>query len=261
MATNREPAVAGLFYPSQTSDLKQSLDECFSMAISNDVAPKALVVPHAGYIYSGPVAASAYKTLDSLTTDIERVVLIGPAHRVAFKGLAVPAVDTFGTPLGDVEVDVDTVHELVEAGQVMVNDLAHKDEHSIEVQLPFLQSKLNNFKLVPILVGDTTTADVAELLKSLWDDEHTLIVVSTDLSHYHRYQDAQILDKLTSDAVMKLQSKRIHSVNACGGVALRALLDVAKDKHMHAELLDLRNSGDTVGDKGRVVGYGAYAFH
>lgn len=261
MTVSRIPAVAGLFYPNSSDELKQNLTDYLACASTASYTPKALVVPHAGYIYSGPVAASAYKTLDKGAAKIDRVVLFGPAHRVPVKGLAVPTADSFLTPLGEIELDQGSIMDLLALRLAQENDLAHQDEHSIEVQLPFLQSSLNNFKLVPVLVGQASVEEVSLAIKRLWGDERTLIVVSTDLSHYHSYRDAQVLDKLTTDAVVHLQPSRIHAANACGGTALRALLDVVREKGLAAEVLDLRNSGDTAGSKDRVVGYGAYAFH
>lgn len=261
MTVSRIPAVAGLFYPNSSSELKDDLEEYLALANPATWAPKALVVPHASYRYSGCVAASAYKTLDKIAGQINRVVLLGPAHRVPVKGMAVPTSDSFLTPLGEVKLDQASILDLMALRMVQENDLAHQDEHSIEVQLPFLQSSLKAFTLVPVLIGNATSEEVASVLKRLWGDEHTLIVVSTDLSHHQSYRDAQILDKLTTDAVVGLQPSRIHAHNACGGTGLRALLDVAKEKGLGAEVLDLKNSGDTTGSKERVVGYAAYGFH
>jgi len=258
----RQPAVAGLFYPADKQALKKEVDEYLEQAnYGRDILAKAIVVPHAGYVYSGPIAATAYKQILPIKDNINRVVLLGPSHRVAFKGLAVPEADIFKTPLGNITIDQKAIQLLADLPQVIASDQAHKDEHSLEVQLPFLQESLNEFTLVPIVVGDAERHEVAEVLNRLWGDEHTLIVISTDLSHYHKYNEAKQTDQTTSDAIVNLQADQISYEDACGGNGLKGLMTVAKEKGLTVELLDLRNSGDTAGDKSRVVGYGAYVFH
>jgi AmmeMemoRadiSam system protein B len=221
--------------------------------------PKALIVPHAGYVYSGAIAAAAYRRLAAGCEDIARVVLLGPAHRVALHGLAVPTSDRFATPLGDVAVDRAAVACALELPQVSESDSAHALEHALEVQLPFLQTLLPAFRLVPLAVGDATAAQVAEVIERLWDGPQTLIVVSSDLSHYHSYDVARAIDRSSAQTVLTLSPTLTFS-QACGALPINGLLTVARRHGMQAELLDLRNSGDTAGDKARVVGYGSFAF-
>lgn len=258
----RQPAVAGMFYPadkqSLTHDIQEYLDEVDSVQMTN---PKAIVVPHAGYVYSGPIAAAAYKQIIPLKDKINRVVLLGPSHRVAFSGLAVPESDVFSTPLGNIPIDQKGIQLISNLPQVIASDQAHKDEHSLEVQLPFLQQVLNEFTLIPLVVGDAERYEVAEVINKLWGDEHTLIVISTDLSHYHGYDEAKQLDRATSDAIVNLKADLIGYEDACGRNGLKGMITVAEEKHLSIDVLDLRNSGDTAGDKSRVVGYGAYVFH
>lgn len=262
MSQVRQPAVAGMFYPGDKptleNDIQQYLDEA---NYGRDIIPKAIVVPHAGYVYSGPIAASAYKQIIPIKDKINRVVLLGPSHRVAFNGLAVPESDIFNTPLGDIQIDKEGIQLLADLPQVMASDRAHSEEHSLEVQLPFLQEILDDFTLIPLVVGDAEQDDVAEVIEKLWGDEHTLIVISTDLSHYHEYTEAKRIDRLTSDAIINIKPDLISYDDACGRNGLKGMLTVAKDKNLSVDILDLRNSGDTAGDKSRVVGYGAYVFH
>lgn len=262
MSKVRQPAVAGMFYPATEKKLTNDVLTYLAQADERQgPQPKALVVPHAGYIYSGPIAASAYKQLIPFKDKINRVVLLGPSHRVAFSGMAVPESDYFYTPLGEIPIDKQAIQELSRLTQVIASDRAHSEEHSLEVQLPFLQVILDEFTLIPIVVGDAERHDVAEVIKQLWADEHTLIVISSDLSHYHEYFEAKKLDRATSDAVVHLKPDLIGYEDACGRNGLKGMMTVALEKGLHAELLDLRNSGDTAGDKNRVVGYGAYVFH
>lgn len=261
MHHTRPPAVAGMFYPADSSDLKHDIHHYLDQASQPKVTPKAIVVPHAGYIYSGPVAASAYRHLIPIKHKIKRVVLLGPSHRVAFKGLALPESDTFNTPLGDIAIDQTLIQKLAGLPQVIVSDRAHQDEHSLEVQLPFLQEVLDDFTLLPLVVGDAEQDEVAEVINALWGDEHTLIVISTDLSHYHQYHHAKQQDRATSDAIENLKPELIGYEDACGRNGLKGMITVAQQKHLTADIIDLRNSGDTAGTKDRVVGYGAYVFH
>lgn len=262
MVKIRQPAVAGMFYSADKQSLHNDVQRYLKQVnAENESCPKAIVVPHAGYIYSGPVAASAYKQIIPFKDVIKRVVLIGPSHRVAFHGLAVPESEIFKTPLGDIIIDQQAIKTLAGLSQVVVSDLAHQDEHSLEVQLPFLQEILPEFTLIPIVVGDADRQLVAEVIKPFMGDEHTLIVISTDLSHYHEYYDAKKRDRDTSDAIENLKPDLINYDDACGRNGLLGMMTVAKEAGLKAELLDLRNSGDTAGDKSRVVGYGAYAFY
>jgi len=258
----RSPAVAGLFYPANARDLAASLAIMLGGAHVADGArprPKALVVPHAGYIYSGPIAASAYALLTSLRDTIRHVVLLGPCHRVAVRGLAIPSVDAFVTPLGTVPLDRDALDAAASLPQVGISDAAHAPEHSLEVHLPFLQTVLSNFSLAPFAVGQASAQEVAEVLDLLWGGPETLIVISSDLSHYLPYAVAQSIDHQTSAQILQLAPLASHE-QACGATPINGLLQVARQRGLTPELLDLRNSGDTAGDKSRVVGYGAFAF-
>lgn len=262
MSQIRQPAVAGMFYPADKQILTHDIHEYLEHAnIEQASTPKALVVPHAGYMYSGPIAASAYKQLFPVKDKINRVVLLGPSHRVAFHGLAAPEADFFNTPLGNITIDHQAIEQVADLPQVILSDQAHLQEHSLEVQLPFLQEVLSEFTLVPFVVGEANRYEVAEVLDKLWGDENTLIVISTDLSHYHSYNEAKQMDQATSDAIVNLKADRIGYDDACGRNGLNGMITVADEKQLVAEILDLRNSGDTAGDKSRVVGYGAYAFH
>ena len=256
----REPAMAGQFYPDDPVLLQQQIDQYLAAESTTSGSPKALIVPHAGYIYSGSIAASAYAQLASAHNIIKRVILLGPAHRVGFNGLAASSAQYFATPLGVIPIDNASLDSILMLPQVHVRDDAHKDEHSLEVQLPFLQTVLNNFKLVPLVVGDASYEEVAEVLEILWGKDETLIVISSDLSHYHDYKTAQSLDTATSHAIEQLQPGDIQHEQACGRTPINGLLIAARRHHLNAATLDLRNSGDTAGTKDRVVGYGAYAF-
>lgn len=258
----RAAAVAGLFYPGSTTDLRRDLDTLLaSVPVENDLPGtiKALIVPHAGYIYSGPVAARAYAQLKSLRARIRRVVLLGPVHRVPVRGLALPEAQSFQTPLGIVPVDPSSGTLLKDLPQVVTSRVAHAQEHSLEVQLPFLQHVLGEFSLVPLAVGDATAAEVAEVLERLWGGAETLIVVSSDLSHYLPYELAHRLDSDTCRAIRDLRDNLNHE-QACGGTPINGLTRAARQHRLSPHLLDLRNSGDTAGDRDRVVGYAAFAF-
>ncbi len=257
----REPAVAGMFYPADPHELSEMVDQFLQSSSAPSYRPKALIVPHAGYVYSGPIAATAYNTLKPLRGQISRVVLLGPSHHVGFRGLAYSEAQHFLTPLGAVEQNPQDIERIRELPQIIHLEMAHLREHSLEVQLPFLQRCLGNFALVPLVVGDATAKEVSEVLEKLWGGDETLIVISSDLSHYLPYEEAQIIDHATSEAITHLDSQHISSQQACGSRPLIGLLESAKRHHLKASLLDLRNSGDTAGDKERVVGYGAYALH
>jgi len=259
----RWPAVAGSFYPEDPKDLERSVREQLAAARQPPEGappPKALIVPHAGYVYSGPVAATAYAALLPIRDRIERVVLLGPSHHVPLRGLAVPDAEAFATPLGVVELDPDGIARALALREVRRLGSAHQWEHSLEVQLPFLQLVLGTFRLVPLAVGDARDDEVAEVLDALWGGSETLILVSSDLSHYHDYATARRLDDATSRAILALRPAALGPESACGRVAVRGLLVAARRRGLHAELLDLRSSGDTAGPRDRVVGYGAYAF-
>lgn len=255
---NRQPAVAGSFYPARPQQLQETINRYLQDAETGEKVPKAMIVPHAGYIYSGPVAASAYARLIPAAASITRVVLIGPSHRVAFRGLAISRTDTYSTPLGDVPLDKKAIESLHDLPFVVELEQAHAMEHSLEVHLPFLQTVLNHFTLVPIVAGDASPDQVSQVLEKLWGGDETLLVISSDLSHYHDYATARHLDQSTSDLIERLQYRSITGDNACGTVPVCGLLKLLSEKSLRIKTIDLRNSGDTAGDKHRVVGYGAY---
>jgi len=256
----RPPAVAGMFYPAAANILSEMVDNMLAQTHSaTDIQPKALIAPHAGYIYSGPVAASAYALLRKWKKQIARVVVLGPVHRVPVRGLALPEADFFSTPLGEIPLDQKAMEAANCLSQVVSSPAAHASEHSLEVHLPFLQRVLGDFSLVPLAVGDAAPGDVAEVLGVLWGGDETLIVISSDLSHYLPYEQARETDRRTADAILQGQWP-IHHHQACGATPINGLLAGAGRRHLMPQLLDLRNSGDTAGDRQQVVGYGAFAF-
>lgn len=259
MPTVRPAAVAGSFYPANPRVLDDELDHFLHEAReSTGPVPKAVIVPHAGYIYSGPIAAAAYRRIAAGRGRIRRVVLLGPAHRVPVRGLALPGVDFFATPLGTVAIDQEAQAALRGLPQVVESVPAHAWEHSLEVQLPFLQKVLGEFTLVPLVVGDATAEEVAEVLERLWGGPETLIVVSSDLSHYLPYDLARRIDRQTVERILDFRS--VSHDEACGGTPVNGLLLAARRHGLKPKLLDLRNSGDTAGDPDHVVGYAALAF-
>ncbi len=260
MTVIREPAVAGQFYPGNASELGATIRVFFEAVQGEEgPAPKALIVPHAGFIYSGPVAATAYARLRPFSGLYTRVILLGPAHRIAVTGLALSGADAFRTPLGDVPLDKDALDALTTL-EVRVVDATHQFEHSLEVHLPFLQSVIESFSLVPLVVGDATAESVAEVIDALWGGPETLIVISSDLSHYLGYDEARVSDKATCQAIESLEAHSIDHDHACGATPICGLLISARRRGMQVTTLDLRNSGDTAGDRSRVVGYGAWQF-
>lgn len=259
MTDARPPAVAGMFYPADPRQLAHEVQGFLTEARTQRLSPKALIVPHAGYIYSGAIAASAYATLKDIAPRIRRVVLLGPTHRVAVRGLALPDAKAFDTPLGRVKLDTDAMRAIAHLPQVVISSDAHALEHSLEVQLPFLQSVLSDFTLIPLAVGMATADEVAEVLEAVWGGEETLIVISSDLSHYLPYADAQFVDRKTADDILKLYQPIDHE-QACGGTPISGLIVAARKHHLKPNLLDLRNSGDTAGSQDKVVGYAAFAF-
>jgi len=263
MSGTRNPAVAGLFYPADAKELRALVQDYLRQVKQPpaDAPPKAIIAPHAGYVYSGPIAASAYKRLVPLRGIVSRVILVGPAHRVALRGLALPSATSFMTPLGRIEIDSEIADALTALPQVSVNNATHADEHSLEVHLPFLQEVLGEFRLVPLVVGDATAEQVAEVLEAVWGGDETLIVISSDLSHYLDYDTATALDRKTSNAIEALEYEQLSYDQACGRIPMSGLLRLARKKGLHGETIDLRNSGDTAGSHDRVVGYGAYVFH
>ena len=256
----RPAAVAGSFYPDDPDVLARNVDAMLFEAgeAQAEKSPKALIAPHAGYIYSGPTAACGYALLNA--DKIRRVVLLGPTHRVPISGLALPEADAFETPLGSIELDRDGMNSVEHLTQVTIEGSSHTFEHSLEVHLPFLQRKLNQFTLIPFTVGRARPETVAEALDLLWGGEETLIVISSDLSHYHPYETARQIDAETADTIIRMEPTISHE-QACGAAPINGLLACTEKHPLKSKLIDLRNSGDTAGPRDQVVGYGAFAFY
>lgn len=261
MSLTRQPAVAGMFYPEDPRELQAMLLDLLATADKNLPIPKAIIAPHAGYIYSGPIAANAFACLTQATTQIQRVILLGPAHRHPFHGIAAPEADSFATPLGQIKVDQQAIIDAAKTTDINYLEIAHAQEHCLEVQLPFLQLLLKNFTIVPLLTGQTTSANIAQTIKQLWGGKETLIIISSDLSHYHDYKTAQQLDKKAAQAIVNLKPNELDDEQACGNLPINGLLEVAIEKKLTTKLIDLRNSGDTTSNKDQVVGYGAFHFY
>ena len=259
----RPAAVAGMFYPGDARSLAREIADYLDQTAQQVPAPgfpKVVIVPHAGYIYSGPVAASAYDLLRPARGIVRRVVLLGPCHRVAVRGLALPGSKAFETPLGRIPVDAQAIDAIRSLPQVLESAATHAQEHALEVQLPFLQRVLGEFSLVPLVVGDCAPDQVAEVLERLWGGVETLIVVSSDLSHYHPYDVAREIDNATVRAILELDARVSHE-QACGATPVSGALIAAKGRGLKPRLLDFRNSGDTAGGKSQVVGYASFALH
>ncbi|MFT6925797.1 MAG: AmmeMemoRadiSam system protein B [Psychromonas sp.] len=257
----RTAAVAGSFYPATAEQINQELSLFLNTPLASEIQAKALIVPHAGYCYSGAVAGYAYSYLKSIAHNIHRVILLGPSHRVALQGCAISSCDCFATPLGLIPIDKDAYVQLLNKNLVSISDQAHLLEHSLEVQLPFLQGSLQNFVLVPILVGQCSTQQVCKILETLEVNEPgTLVVVSSDLSHYHSYQQAQILDNRTIQHILNYDH-HLEGEDACGCYAVNGLLSYAKKQHWPIKLLKKANSGDTFGSKKEVVGYASFILY
>ncbi|MDX8403535.1 MAG: AmmeMemoRadiSam system protein B [Mariprofundaceae bacterium] len=256
----RPAAVAGSFYPDDADALARNIDEMFFEVdeSAHPMSPKALIAPHAGYIYSGPTAACAYALLDP--DKIKRVILLGPTHRVLISGLAMPNVHAFKTPLGSIPLDTDAMRSVDAMSQICRDDDSHALEHSLEVHLPFLQRRLGNFKLIPFTVGQTRAEMVAEVLNRLWGGDETVIIISSDLSHFHSYETAKQLDAETTRSILSMEPTITHD-QACGATPINGLLSCIKKHPLTPKLIDCRNSGDTAGPRDRVVGYGAFAFY
>lgn len=258
----RKAAVAGLFYPGAAATLRRQVDQLLAaVEPGGGECPRALVVPHAGYIYSGAAAAQAYARLRSWRTRLKRVLVLGPPHRVPVRGLATSSATAFATPLGELPIDAHAVTAWSALREVAFNDRAHADEHSIEVQLPFLQTVLGDIRLLPLLVGESSAQRLADWLAPAWQQDDTLIVVSTDLSHFLEYDRARQRDGETDATIMQLDASRIGPEQACGYRALNGVLALATQAEARIERLALCNSGDTAGPRERVVGYGAYALY
>ncbi|XOV88338.1 MAG: AmmeMemoRadiSam system protein B [Pseudomonadota bacterium] len=257
MSAVRMPAVAGTFYPGDPETLARSVDDLLANATDSGEIPRAIIAPHAGYIYSGPIAAAAYAPLKQARGKISRVVLLGPSHRVAFRGIAACRATSYRTPLGDIPVDQAAVKLIYGLAGVGYLDRAHEGEHALEVQLPFLQRTLGDFSLVPLVVGEASAEDVAGVLDRLWDLPGTLVVISSDLSHYHTYDEARRLDAETAEKISQLDATLVGE-QACGYRPVNGLLTLVARRHLRIEQIDVRNSGDTAGDRNQVVGYGAW---
>jgi MEMO1 family protein len=275
-AVVRPAAVAGTFYPGNPGVLRAAVEgylaegraglaggEAAPRAARVSRSPKAVIAPHAGYVYSGPTAGYAFAALTAGEPALRRIVLLGPAHRVWLRGLGLPGAEGFATPLGVVPVDGAAVEAVSDLPQVSIQPLAHAPEHSLEVELPFLQVAQEGVAIVPLVVGEASGEEVAEVLERLWGGPETAIVVSSDLSHFLPYDKARRVDRDTADEILALRGP-LHPRQACGALAVNGLLTAARRLGLVAELLDLRSSGDTAGaagDRDQVVGYGAFAFH
>jgi len=260
MTSIRSAAVAGTFYPGNPQELTLSVDSMLDAVKSEEPCPKVIIAPHAGYIYSGAVAAKVYGRLKNRKHKITKVVLLGPSHKVAFKGIAAPSSDKFCTPLGEISLDVESIKFLAAMDDILFMDQAHTQEHSLEVHLPFLQRAFGTFELIPLVVGSASKEDVALILERLWGGDETLIVISSDLSHYHEYAEAQQMDTETSEKIVSLKDNLTGS-EACGCQPLNGLLYLANRHGMKVKQVELKNSGDTAGSKDRVVGYGAFVIN
>jgi AmmeMemoRadiSam system protein B len=260
--TVRPPAAAGLYYPRDPEGLRHALQTLLGrVAATAQRLPKALVVPHAGYAYSGEVAASAYRTLSQEeAARIRHVVLLGPSHRVKMHGLALPSCDGFATPCGTVPINAPARQRLRELGLAGIADAPHALEHSLEVQLPFLQMLLGDFDLLPIAVGIAPPAQVGRALEAVWGGPETLVIVTSDLSHHHTRLEAQSIDRATARRITERCSD-LSDTEACGADALNGLAEVARQRGLQVELLDRRTSGDAAGEGQRVVGYGSFALY
>lgn len=259
--STRHAAVAGTFYEADADRLRQHIRKLLSADTAvSETLPRALIVPHAGYIYSGSTAAQAYRCLMADPGQITRVLLLGPAHRVYLKGMAIPSVERFATPLGEVELDREALDRIASLPGVQVSDEAHREEHSLEVQLPFLQSVLTEFTLVPVVVGGAAASQVAAVIDALAEDPHTLVVISSDLSHFLNYRDARQIDAVTCEHILE-KSTTLSGEEACGARAINGLMASNRVRSLEVSLLRACNSGDTAGTRDRVVGYAAFALY
>jgi AmmeMemoRadiSam system protein B len=256
----RPAAVAGLFYPAEPDTLRATVAGLLAGARASAPAPQALILPHAGYFYSGTIAATGYAALGAAAGALRRIVLLGPSHRVCLQGLAVPSARAFATPLGELPIDTAAVATLRQLPSVTLSDDAHALEHSLEVQLPFLRQLAPQARIVPVVAGEASPAEVAAVIDALWGGPETLLVVSSDLSHYQAYESARVTDRATAQAIVAGRAD-LHGAAACGAVLINGLAHSARRRGLRSEVLDLRNSGDTAGDRRRVVGYGAFGYY
>jgi len=265
MSIVREPAVAGRFYPADPDELRATIrrflagsTETSSAATPEAPPPKGIIAPHAGYVYSGPIAGTAYSALRGLRGRIRRVILFGPAHYVRLRGMALPSADIFQTPLGPVPIDREAAERALTLPFVVINDAAHAREHSLEVHVPFLQEVLGDFSVVPLAVGEVTPEEASAVIELLWGGEETLFVVSSDLSHFNDYQTAVRVDTETARLIESLRFEDLTGERCCGFRPISGMLEAARNRGLRVRMLDLRNSGDTAGPRDRVVGYGAF---
>ncbi|MEO5340915.1 MAG: AmmeMemoRadiSam system protein B [Magnetococcus sp. MYC-9] len=257
----RQPAVAGSFYPGDPVQLRSMVRQLLDRAPVGDPSPCAMVVPHAGYVYSGYTAACAYRNLDRATPERPlRVILLSPSHRIAFEGISVGDYRAFLTPLGEVEVDQEGVQQLASLPDVERDTAPHQMEHALEVHLPFLQETVVHFRLVPIVFGRISGGHLADLVARIWRPGD-LLLASTDLSHYHTYEEARRLDRQCLEALERITPRTMEKAEACGNIGVCALLELARRRQWRSALADYRTSGDTAGDKDRVVGYVSYLFY
>lgn len=257
----RPPAVAGQFYPGGAAQLGACVEQLLAAATSTPDPPKAVIAPHAGYVYSGPIAATAYASLCARARDITKVALLGPAHRVYLEGVALPLADRFATPLGEVPIDAELASRVLDLPFCCRSAQAHALEHSLEVHVPFLQKLLPEFSLLPVVVGDAPPEQVAAVLEACWGGPETAIVISSDLSHYHSYAEATAIDRATAEWITGSSKPGLDPRRACGARCIDGLIELGRRRPLRIDLLDLRNSGDTAGPRDRVVGYAAFAIH
>ena len=261
MMRTRRAAVAGTFYPADRTELAELVDGMLAGAPSaHDAGPPiALIAPHAGYVYSGPTAAAAYARLRLWAPFIDRIVVVGPAHRVAVHGLGLSTAEAFETPLGRIPVDRAACDELLTHRGVCISDETHRDEHSVEVHLPFLQRILGDaWQLVPVVAGSGPPPVIADAFETLWGAHGTVFVISTDLSHYHDLRSARSLDRTTAATIVAASWEHLGSEDACGAVPVRGALELARRHGEHVSLVELATSADTIGPADRVVGYGSF---
>jgi len=259
-ASRSRPArVAGQFYPGSAENLSRTVSRLLASAETKERSGiSGIIVPHAGYVYSGPIAARAFASLPPSRSRFRRCVLVGPSHFVPFKGIAAPSFASFSTPLGEIPVDTVAVKGLLTEGHAVIEDAPHERDHAIEVELPFLQAIYGDLPIIPLLFGFTSARAIAAVIAEVWSDE-TLLVVSSDLSHYEDYEAARAHDMRTAESIEAFEESVIGPADACGHLAARGALIEAKRRGLTIERIDLRNSGDTAGDKQSVVGYGAWA--
>jgi AmmeMemoRadiSam system protein B len=259
-STTRPAVQAGRFYPASPDALGRRVEEYLEAGVAGATDdPVAVIAPHAGYKYSGPIAGSAFAPwIKTGGTHPRRVVLLGPSHFVDFNGLALAPHAAWSTPLGTVGVDAQAMESLRQFPFVRVYEPAHEREHCLEVELPFLQAVFPSLTVVPLVIGRARDEEVAEVLDALWSDDSTRVVVSSDLSHYLAHEEARSMDRDTARAVEGRDADALTPTRACGYRAIRGLLSIARRRDLAIRTVDLRNSGDTAGSRDAVVGYGAF---